>query len=388
MALRPLLRTAGQVVGLSLGENAVDKVADFLTERFRDQSQNLPIALQRATDRAWRCLEVALAGETLWTRLRDRREDQAFRDQVGTFLAAVPLVNLADDFRRRCHRDLQAARKAGLLVTAPPEPGDLARQTALFARFADPQALLQAEWQAIDHLAQDLNRTGHEALARFLALRPAGETGPPLLAVAVRYFFRREVETNPELFRGLTLERLDALVQAQQAGFDALAGALDTQGQHLEALLADVAVVVQQTHSAVLRIEDEIQKQGQQVQELGQAVLTLLEQHELQGRLVHPGDSLSIRNEEERRLVKQMVTRYRMLPEEQRRQLPGLLNAVGKVAASRRDPAPDLRLHGPAGAGTAVPGHGLLRRPEPARLRAAEGTAGRARVSPAGGIGR
>src|SRR5262249_56212762 len=58
---------------------------------------------------------------------------------------------------------------------------------------------------------------------------------------------------------------------------------------------------------------------------------------ELQNKLdlVHterrPRDSLSIRNDGERQLVKQLVSRYRALPEGQRRGLPALLNAIGKL---------------------------------------------------------
>lgn len=46
---------------------------------------------------------------------------------------------------------------------------------------------------------------------------------------------------------------------------------------------------------------------------------------------LRPRDSLSVRSDDERRLVKQLVARYRALPEEQKRQLPALLNAVGKL---------------------------------------------------------
>ena len=42
-------------------------------------------------------------------------------------------------------------------------------------------------------------------------------------------------------------------------------------------------------------------------------------------------DSLSIRDEDERRLVKDLVRRYRALPADQRKQMPALLNAVGKL---------------------------------------------------------
>ena len=54
-------------------------------------------------------------------------------------------------------------------------------------------------------------------------------------------------------------------------------------------------------------------------------------------RVMRPSDSLSIRNERERQLVKQLVAEYRTLPEEKRRQLPGLLNNLGKLELAAGD---------------------------------------------------
>ncbi len=57
----------------------------------------------------------------------------------------------------------------------------------------------------------------------------------------------------------------------------------------------------------------------------------LLEQHQVGDRAIRPSDSLSIRNDNERQLVKQLVARYRALSEAERRQVPALLNGIGKL---------------------------------------------------------
>ena len=71
-----------------------------------------------------------------------------------------------------------------------------------------------------------LQRAGYPVLAQFVALRPPKAANASLLVVAVRYFFHREVVGGDgELFRGLSLERLDQLSRAQEAGFAAVADA-------------------------------------------------------------------------------------------------------------------------------------------------------------------
>ncbi len=109
------------------------------------------------------------------------------------------------------------------------------------------------------------------------------------------------------------------------------------QGQRLEELLADVRAVVEETHSAVLDLRRQIEGQSGHIQQIGQAVQKLLEQHQLHRREVRPGDSLSIRNDNERQLVKQLVARYRALPDAERRQMPALLNGIGKLEVAAGD---------------------------------------------------
>src|SRR5262249_18341070 len=158
--------------------------------------------------------------------------------------------------------------------------------------FADPQALVAAEGRALDDLAGELRSAGFPALAHLVGLRPA--QGTPVLVAAVRYFFRREVETDRELFQGLAWAQLEALAAAQDEGFAALAGALAEHGERLEGLLTEVQQVVVQTHGAVLDVQAEQQRQGQQLQELYRVVLEVKRRHDLQASELRPRDSLSI----------------------------------------------------------------------------------------------
>src|SRR5262249_37008776 len=168
-----------------------------------DGSQRLLTAIRRANERAWKALEVALAGESLWNRL-DRAEDRAFRGQVRSFLDALPLPELfgKSEFRAACLNDLRQARRRGLLL-GPIVAGELTAQAGAFTRFTDPAALLEAERQALAGLAGEVEGGGHAALAWLL--RQPAQPGESLIVIAVRYFFRREVEADAELAQRLSL---------------------------------------------------------------------------------------------------------------------------------------------------------------------------------------
>ncbi len=335
LALRGAAAAAGDVVGIAGAGMVADKVAGFLLERFVDQSQRLNRALARSTDRAWRAVELALAGNSWWDRCKlvvSSADERGFREQIQTFLKANPLDGVdghGPNFRAQCLAQMQSARKAGLLKPTSPPPDRLARHVGSLSRFGDPTSRLKAEHKVVAMIADELRKHGYDALATFLELRPA--SGPPVLAAAVHYFFQREVEEDRELFQGLAYAQLESLAQGQSAGFASLAEALDRHGERLEELLTDVHAAVVQTRADVLDVKAELQRQGQQMQELGDAVLKALHQHQLEKRSLHAGDSLSLRDEDERRLVKDLVRRYRSLPTEERKRLPALLNAVGKL---------------------------------------------------------
>jgi serine/threonine protein kinase len=339
IALRQLIDGACSKLGMEklsdrIGDVLSDKVVDFLVERFKDNSQRLTDALASSNKRAWKAVEIALAGDTFWERCKQlaaRAEDKAFARQVRAFLDAAPLPELEGKatFRQTVLDELRAAFKAGLLTGGALEPEELARRAGAFARFSAPESLLNAERQAVQAVADEVRREGYANLAWFLEQRPA--LGQPVHVAGVRYFFRRAVEEDPKLFQGLAFARLEAIKDGQDGAFAELSALLSQQGERLETLLIDVKVVVVATHGAVLDIQAQIRGQGQQIEQIGQAILKLLEQRDLQKRELRPADSMSYRNETERAAVKQTTARYRALPEEDRRRLPALLHAVGKL---------------------------------------------------------
>jgi tetratricopeptide (TPR) repeat protein len=340
LAVRQLVDGACQAIHFKAGSEVVDRLTAFLHKHFTDHSRKLTGALNKANARAWQALELSLAGDSWWARcqvLLAAAEARAFKQQVDVFLDKLPLTEVANkaEVREQCRGELQQARKAGVLTGGSLNPQELADRAGAFARFAEPQQLFEAEWQALDQVAGELAAAGYPNLAWLVALRP--REGMSLLLTAVRYFFRREVETDQELFQGLAFTQMENLGQAQEEGFAALHAALDAHGERLEELLRDVRVVVEETHADVLDIKAEVERQGHQLRQFGDAVMQALEQHQLARRPLRPSDSLSIRGESERQLVKMLVTRYRALPEEQRQQLPALLHAIAKLEVAAGD---------------------------------------------------
>ncbi len=201
LAMRPVLGGAKKLVLQGVGhwssEETANAIEDFFVSRFTDPSQQLRKALNRSADRSWRAVEIALSGESFWSKLTDLGEDKAFRADIRTFLDSNPL-QLKDGegtaFREAALKQLRAARDAGLIPGDDSSPQSAARQTANFLRYAAPNDLCEAEWRVIGEVASGLRTSGYTALADLLELRPFANH-PPLLAVAVRFFFRREVET-------------------------------------------------------------------------------------------------------------------------------------------------------------------------------------------------
>ncbi len=318
LAFRQFVEGACQAVGVTTGEKTVQGVVDFLSRHFRDHSLTLTTAMQKANDHAWRAMEVALAGESLWNWL-DKADNKAFRQHVRTFLETTPLDGLpghVPQFRQKCLKELREARKQGLLGGSL-EPSALAQHVGEFARFSDPESVLNAEWQALSLMAEELEKQDYNHLSHIVRLKTGGEQNHAILVVAVRFFLRREIETNSELFQGLAWAKFELLQSGQDQGFRQLGEVFTSYYEQMEALLESVHGVVLETHGVVLDIQNEVNN--------------LAQKFDLLQREIRPKDSLSIQNETERQLVKQLVQRYRALPQEERQQVPSLLNAIGKL---------------------------------------------------------
>src|SRR5262245_19055109 len=113
LALGPFLRATRAVA--PLGD--VNTALRFLRDFFRQCEQPLLRALHTANERAWKVLEITLAGETLCDRLRGG-QTQALRQQLRAFLDSDPLSGRAAAvaFRQTCLRELRVADKSGSLT--------------------------------------------------------------------------------------------------------------------------------------------------------------------------------------------------------------------------------------------------------------------------------
>ena len=213
VAARLVVGAASRATGLpASGGQAIDSLA----ERFADQSRRLPDATAAATERAWKTLELTLAGDTLWGKLTTRAEDQSLAQEPRAAYIAVDCDGSrggkAESFGAAL-RELRAAREAPTFAGGTLRADEVRRHYRAVTNYADPAALLDAEWQSAAWVGEEFDVLGYKNLAAFLRLR-AGEL--PFLAVAVRYYFRRAVEGDRELFQGLAFAKLEATSSAQR----------------------------------------------------------------------------------------------------------------------------------------------------------------------------
>jgi tetratricopeptide (TPR) repeat protein len=330
-----------QVAVKALGFGPLDRLVGEIGKHFTEHGQKLTKALATAHARSWTALEIALGGPGWWQQCVAAMmagDEKALAARIKTFLDTCPLPVPAADrqaFRQKCLEEMHAARAAGLLKSGSFRAGELEATDELFRRCADPRTRLQAEEQAVADVADELRRAGYPNLAELVTARQDG--GQPLFVAAVRYFFRQAVQADSELSHALAFAQAENLAGAQQSGFDALADALDSHGERVEQLLGSVAGVVARTHDLVLDLRAELEGQRDEVRRLGDAVLAVLQQHQLQRGELRPGDSLAIQDDGERRLVKRLQEHYRGLPPERRQHLPNLLNGLGRLEMATGD---------------------------------------------------
>ncbi len=334
-----------QVLGVDVAD-----VAAAVEQQFTDHSQALPRALATANDKAWKALGVSLAGDSLFDKAKiwlvASGDEKGFREQVTRFLAVkgVSFDGSPAEFRKACLADLNRAfkgKRLSLLAGSLPEQQDVARQAATFQRYTDPTSLVKGAYEAVKRVAEAL-KPEFPDLAKLLAQEVQG--GPPLLASAFSFFLRREVNKDEELRDSLLLGGLESLSSAQSKTFADVDKALTSLGERFDEALRQIEVVVIETRDAVLDVQAELGRLGsmhlanmEEIRRLFGETRAHLDRAGMKSGEVRPQDSLSIRGDDERRAVKELLARVRRLPEADRRQLPALVNGVGKVLIGSGD---------------------------------------------------
>jgi formylglycine-generating enzyme required for sulfatase activity len=315
------------------------EVFNTIRDRFADHSQALPRALERANDQAWQALAVALAGDGFLEQARrffSGGDVKGLRERVNHLLGrhAAFFDQTPQAFRRTCLAELEKARRSGLL-SAKGLTADEAGKQADFPYYGDPQGLMDAAVRTVETLADNLAPSSPH-LARLL--RQPTPAGPPLLVSAFAFFFRREIETNDELSRGLTFESLRRLTEGQAEGFAALGETLEGLGGRFDEVmdqLGRLEAAVGETRDAALATQDVVLDLRAELRQLGTLHLAGVEEVRRligaamarvgQGGAPAASAAPAVRDEEEEMTVRRLVARIRKLPEEQRRQVPALL---------------------------------------------------------------
>jgi formylglycine-generating enzyme required for sulfatase activity/tRNA A-37 threonylcarbamoyl transferase component Bud32 len=355
-SLRQVIGTmAGDEAGELTGKTAAN-VIQRVEQHFTDHSQTLPKALTRANDRAWQALSIALAGDGFLDQIKvffASGDDKGVREQVRLFLQdkTIAFEGTSADFRKKCLIELKTAQQVGLLTAHNISSNDVARQTAQFQRYADPKKMADGAEHVMGQIADEL-AAEFPNLGTLVRQRPAG--GPPLVVLAFAYFFRREVETNDELAHGLFFDALRQLSAAQDKSFAEISKALTSLGDQfdlvfeqldrIETVVVETHGVAVETHGAVLDIQLEMQRissmnlaNGEVIRRLEQEVLNQVSQAGMYKGEVKPHHTFSIRSEDERTAVKQLLARFRQMPSEQQKQCPALLNGLGKLQIGSGD---------------------------------------------------
>jgi formylglycine-generating enzyme required for sulfatase activity len=106
----------------------------------------------------------------------------------------------------------------------------------------------------------------------------------------------------------------------------------------LKLTLVSIKRTVEETHENVLDLRAEMQRLiglsaagADEARRLMEAVLNQLAQLGMPSGALRARDSLSIRGEDERALVKALLARFRGLPTDRQKELPALLNGLGKL---------------------------------------------------------
>ncbi len=331
-----------------MGESVKD-VIDSVRERFEDHSQALPDALEKANDKAWRALAVALGGDGFLDqvkRLVVEGEARGLRERLKGFLGkhAAYFDQTPEAFRRACLAELEKARKGGRLSVKGVTADEAGKEAAAFPYYSDSQKVMDVAVQAVERLADGL---AAECPRRARLLRPPTPGGPPLIVSAFAFFFRREIETNDELARGLTFESLRRLTEGQNEGFAAVNDALTDLGDRFDEVVSQlgrIEAAIDVTRDAALAAHDAVLDMRAELRRLGTLQLAGVEEvrrlvGEAMVRAQTSGEApdrpaVAVRNEEEEVTVRRLVARIRRLPEDQRRQVPALLMNPSVQAAS------------------------------------------------------
>ena len=292
--------------------------ASGVIDHFKSHATELTEALRIANMSAWGALAFSLGDDSALDLFRNA-DSKELRKQMRSFLETHAPSQHSDaanpEFCRHCLEELNAARKAGLLDDGGIDMADLCRHMGAFAQLANSGEILDAERTALAAVTAEFPANQYPNLRTLLELTPGN--GSPFLIVAAEFFFKQQIVANDKLARLVNHDLQTLLLKEQRSG---------------------QAMIVEEIHQAADRV---------------------LEQLKLHGPL-RPADGCSIHNENELRVVRSLLQKFRSLPPQLQEALPDQLNNLGRLAfaagdfAQARDACSEAASHSPADAAKAA----------------------------------
>jgi hypothetical protein len=206
--------TLRQVLG-----DGIDAVSDL----FLDHPQSLLQAIQRAHERTWQSLAIVVVGDSLLDRVKTTSPSGEDKEVAAFLRDTAPLVDWSvAGFRQACQVELKSLKKSSLFAVPGDSAGKIASLASGFRRLLEGPDLIAEARQAVGQSADAL----HQDLPNLSRLLVMPSVGIPLLAALFAWFFKSEVEQNPELARKLIVERLWPLVASHAQSFSKIEQAL------------------------------------------------------------------------------------------------------------------------------------------------------------------
>ncbi len=325
-----------------LGETA-EQVVQSIGDYFTDPSRKLPRALERANEKAWKTLELALLGSTWTGKLKNwivKGDIRAIRLPIESVITQKERENR--NFRKHCIQELQSVRDNGLDPILSTDLDELKERTLSFKCFTDASALLEDSWKVMENVSQSLAETGCPSLAELIGYRTAD--GSPLLVVAFGFFLREEIVSDPILRDELLFDQMKQIWKPQAPSFVEIEKTMKELGEQFErsvteardTLLHALGEIYEQgerTFSAVLDIDESLRELNADQQETRRClkeIRGLLSHMKAQSGEIKPRLSFSLRNDYEKIQVKELLNQSRCLPPDQQR-CPALQNGLAKL---------------------------------------------------------
>jgi len=264
-------KVAGSLVAVALRPfvgDAADGIGKAISSGPKDDVQRLMLVMAESQDKGWRAMEVGLRGPSWWGKAGRMFGGQsggaAIQKQIEAFLKELEKESENKDdgpvcdakFKEKCLRELQGARKAGLIPGANIPAERFSEEIKVFPAGADTQKLKESEEEVLKYTGAQLAVNGYDNLASYISLAPSGDS--PLLVLAVQFFFRRAVESDSGLAHMLQVQKLEQIDNRLATALDGLDEGFRSLGDKLDDAFGELSTQVSEVQSSVDSVHEKL----------------------------------------------------------------------------------------------------------------------------------